>query len=209
MEKKKIKRVCKNCKLFENNSLNPNNFYCTSEPGNYRHCFMKKETFIFFWGHKNPKKPFSNWWIAPFNYQGISFNCVEQFMMYRKAQIFGDEKTAKKILEAESPGTQKKLGRQVANFSPSVWDNYKKVVVYEGSKAKYNQNPKLKELLIKTYPHTLVEASPYDKIWGIGLSADNPKALNRETWQGENLLGEILTELRDELLEENKWADIM
>lgn len=113
--------------------------------------------------------------------------------MYNKALLFNDLKTAKKILYTTNPSKIKALGREVENFDEKEWDQHKYNIVYQGNKYKFTQNPKLLEILLKTGTKTLVEASPYDKVWGIGLSENDPKARNRESWRGQNLLGEILT----------------
>lgn len=157
---------------------------------------MKQESFEFFW---ESNSPFSNWYKSDFILNGIKFNCVEQAMMYGKALCFNDNDTANKILKEASPREQKKLGRKVKNFNSSVWDSKCKQVVYDACRAKFTQNfPLLKEILSKK-GKILVEASPYDKIWGIGLLATDPRALNRDTWLGKNYLGDVLTQLCEDL----------
>ena len=152
------------------------------------------EKFTFFWSG-----PFSQWHKAPFEIDHMIFNCAEQWMMWQKACLFGDRETAKQILMVKNPREQKNLGRMVKDFNPDVWAAACKEIVKRGNLAKYSQNPMLLDLLSKTKGTTLVEASPYDRIWGIGLAEDDPKAQKRETWKGKNLLGEILTEVRKEL----------
>lgn len=161
---------------------------------------MKEEKFTYFW---RTASPFSNWHPCSFEIDKITFNCSEQHMMYHKALLFEDKETAAKILKTEKPGKQKALGRQVKNFDQQVWEEHCKGIVYEGNKAKFIQNENLLKRLLKTEGTTLVEASPVDAIWGIGLAEDGPRAKSRHTWQGKNLLGEILTELREELLNNN------
>ncbi|MNP56050.1 Swarming motility protein YbiA [compost metagenome] len=121
-------------------------------------------------------------------------------MMHRKAVLFGDEEMAEKILSALTPREQKALGRKVRNFDKSQWEAHCKQFVYEANHAKFTQNPHLLETLLATKGTTLVEASPTDRIWGVGLKAENPKILDRATWRGTNWLGEILTKLREDLL---------
>lgn len=159
----------------------------------------KMEEFTFFWSNKSP---FSNWYKAGFKLEDIEFNCTEQYMMYQKAQLFSDEDIASKILKTSNPGKQKDLGRQVKNFEAEVWDKHCKQIVYDANYAKFTQNENLLKRLIKTKGTTLVEASPVDNIWGIGLAEDDPKVKDRNTWQGKNLLGEILTDLRENLIKE-------
>ncbi len=156
-----------------------------------------KEKLTFFW---RTASPFSQWYTAPFTVDGTAFNCAEQYMMYRKATLFEDHEMAQRILEARSPRTQKDLGRNVQHFVESVWDAASWEIVATGNRAKFTQNAPLKELLLASAGTTLVEASPHDRIWGIGLGEDDPRIHDRKKWRGENRLGEILTRLREELL---------
>ena len=157
---------------------------------------------IYFWGHTpNPKKVskscFSQWYDIYFEVDGVQYHTTEQYMMASKARLFGDEDTWNEIMNAYSPAEYKKLGRKVKGFDATIWDEKKLDIVVEGNKAKFSQNPDLKEFLHATGDAILVEASPYDKIWGIGL--DREAALNSriEDWNGENLLGCALMEVRD------------
>lgn len=157
---------------------------------------------IFFWGHTpNPKKItkscFSQWYDVYLEINGIQYHTTEQYMMASKAHLFGDEDTLNEIMNATTPFEYKKLGRKVKGFEPSLWDEKKLDIVVEGNKAKFGQNPELKEFLLSTDDAILVEASPYDTIWGIGM--DKETALNSkvEDWKGENLLGCALMEVRD------------
>ena len=158
---------------------------------------MNNEQFTFFW---KSQSPFSNWYMVDFEIDGICFNCSEQYMMYAKAKLFGDEEIADKILQAEKPGTQKDLGRKVRGFKAEVWDQHARDIVYRANEAKFTQNENLLKRLFKTQGTTLVEASPVDRIWGIGLTADDPRAQYRQQWRGKNWLGEVLTRLRDDLI---------
>ncbi|QLE03059.1 NADAR family protein [Galbibacter sp. BG1] len=182
------------------------------------------EKFTFFW---ETTSPFSQWHKSKFTastclIQGVQMNklkreyvlqnqfpsdvqeysSAEQFMMYHKAIIFLDVESAKKIMSTNNVRKIKELGRNVSGFNEEVWRFYRSQIVLEGNRAKFEQNLYLKEELLKTRGTTLVEASPNDNIWGIGLKADNIKAYSRETWEGLNLLGEILTILRIEFDEE-------
>jgi ribA/ribD-fused uncharacterized protein len=153
---------------------------------------------------------FSQWFPSEFEYGGITFNCAEQFMMFYKAVFFDDHEIAAKILKSGNAQIQKKLGRKVKNFDVDEWSKVAKEIVYTGSEGKYTQNPELCSMLVATYPATLVEASPYDKIWGIGLGEDNPDAMNQTKWKGKNWLGFVLTELRNNIMNGksyNKIAD--
>ncbi len=144
---------------------------------------------------------FSQWHPADFiSAEGVLFNCTEQYMMYQKAMLFGDRKTAEAILDAKTPHGQKILGRQVNGFDQQVWEANAKRIVYEGNYYKFTQNPDLFEILKNTGAKLLVEAAPHDPVWGIGLQADDPLALDQATWKGKNWLGFILTAVRDDLL---------
>jgi ribA/ribD-fused uncharacterized protein len=153
------------------------------------------ERFTLFW-----HGPFSQWHPCKFTVNGMEFNCAEQFMMYSKAILFGDVQAAQKILEAATPREQKALGRKVRTFDEAVWALFREGIVYTGSYAKFTQNFELREMLLATRGTTLVEASPRDRIWGIGLGEGNPKAQIRAEWRGRNLLGETPTRVREAIL---------
>jgi len=157
------------------------------------------EKFTFFY---RTASPFSQWHPCEFEIEGNKFNCAEQYMMYCKAKLFKDEVMIEKILAAKHPKQQKAFGRKVKNFDKNTWDKNAKKIVYKGNYAKFTQNESLKKELMDTVGTTLVEASPYDKIWGIGLSENDARAYSRSTWQGKNWLGEVLTELRENILKE-------
>ena len=152
---------------------------------------MKK--YKFFWGG-----PFSNWYPSKFKVNGIQFSCGEQYMMYQKAIGFGDIEMAQEILKATTPKEQKELGRKVKNFDPKVWNDIKYDLVKTGLRAKFTQNEDLKDELLKYKGWLFVEASPEDRIWGIGYHVKDALA-NKQNW-GENLLGKILTELTEEIV---------
>jgi ribA/ribD-fused uncharacterized protein len=141
----------------------------------------------------------SQWYPARFTVGGVAYLCAEQFMMAEKARLFGDEATRAKILATGSPRDHKALGRKVKPFDEARWTAACREIVYQGSVAKFEQNPDLCALLLATGDRTLVEASPSDCIWGIGLAADDPRALVRSSWRGTNWLGEALMRAREEL----------
>jgi ribA/ribD-fused uncharacterized protein len=153
--------------------------------------------FTFFFTEKSP---FSQWFRCTFTAGGNTFGCAEQYMMHGKAVLFGDPEMAAEILAADHPRKHKALGRKVRNFDGAVWNRERERIVLEGNRAKFTQNAALEELLLATRGTTLVEASPYDRIWGIGLAATDPRAQDPQKWRGQNLLGRILTALRDELI---------
>lgn len=144
--------------------------------------------------------PFSQWYRCAFAAGGHAFNCAEQYMMHGKALLFGDAAIAAEILAADHPRQHKALGRKVRGFDDAIWKREREGIVLAGNRAKFTQNAALREQLLATRGTTLVEASPYDRIWGIGLAATDPRAQDPKQWRGQNLLGRILTALRDELL---------
>lgn len=140
----------------------------------------------------------SQWYPSKFTDIGIDFYSAEQYMMFRKALCFHDQETAQAILQTFDPWMHKQLGRQVRNFDESVWIQKRYHIVKAGNRRKFMQNPILMAKLCAT-KGTLAEASPRDKIWGIGMSSDHPDVLDKSKW-GLNLLGLILTELRNEFI---------
>lgn len=169
--------------------------------------FTSGETikYIFFWGHLNKDNAevgnfiFSQWFHAPFTLDNIEYKTSEHWMMANKAKLFGDNETFEKIIRVDKPGEAKELGRQVRNFDQLTWDKQKYEIVRAGNIHKFSQNQKLKNYLINTGDRVLVEASPVDTIWGIGLTRDAKNIDNPHTWRGLNLLGFSLMDTRDNL----------
>lgn len=163
--------------------------------------------FLFFWGHQPSKDGsigkscFSQWWLSEFTVDGILFKTAEHYMMAEKARLFKDNKMLQEILEVEHPHNAKKLGRKVQNFVPEVWDEHKLRIVVKGNYEKFSQNEDLKSFLLNTGNSVIVEASPRDRIWGIGMGKSNEKASNPNLWRGQNLLGYALMEVRDKCMQ--------
>jgi ribA/ribD-fused uncharacterized protein len=155
------------------------------------------ERFVFFW---QSESPFSQWHPSPFEHRGERFVTAEQWMMAAKARLFGDHTVRDAILATSDPAEQKALGREVRGFDAERWSEHAFGVVYAGNALKFGAGSPLRQALFDTAGHTLVEASPYDRIWGIGLLASDERALRRAAWQGENRLGAALTALRDHML---------
>lgn len=141
----------------------------------------------------------SQWHPSTFKIDGVSYNCAEQWMMAEKARIFKDSRTRSKIMSASHPRDQKRLGRQVAGFNAEAWEKRCRDIVFIGNMAKFSQNDDLRKALIDTVGLRIVEASLSDKIWGIGLAADDPKAVIPRLWRGTNWLGQALERVRTEL----------
>jgi len=160
-----------------------------------------KVEYVFFWGHERPKLGvsktcLSQWYDASFEFEGTLYQTAEHFMMAEKARLFGDSEAAIKAVQASNPGEAKKIGRAVKGFISSLWLQKRFSIVVNANLNKFGQHDELKDFLISTDPRVLVEASPVDKIWGIGLAADDAGIENPNLWKGENLLGFALMEVR-------------
>jgi ribA/ribD-fused uncharacterized protein len=157
---------------------------------------IETPTMVLFW---QPPGVFGQWTPSPFTVDDVAYTCAEQFMMAEKARLFGDEATRAKIVATASPREHKALGRQVAGFVSATWDRSCLGIVVTGNRAKFGQNPDMRAALLATGDKLLVEASPLDTIWGVGLRADDPRIHDRAQWRGQNLLGEALMRVRAEL----------
>lgn len=161
--------------------------------------------YLYFWGHTPPASGaigahvLSQWFPSPFEVDGERFATAEHWMMVAKSRLFGDHEAAEKILASASPAQAKNLGRTVRGYDDAVWREHRFDIVARGSQAKFAASPDLRTYLVGTGQRILVEASPQDRIWGIGLTGDDPAAANPEQWRGLNLLGFALMEARDRL----------
>jgi ribA/ribD-fused uncharacterized protein len=162
----------------------------------------KKFDYVFFWKtdqHNISKGCFSQWQESNFTADGYDYICAEQYMMGHKALLFNDKETFERILSAVHPREIKSLGREVKNFESKIWDEEKYSIVINGNYCKFTQNKAMMDVLVSTGDKILVEASPLDKIWGIGLAEDNKYVYNPNYWKGKNLLGFALMEVREEV----------
>lgn len=160
-----------------------------------------KMKFVFFWGHQQKANEvgascFSQWYPAPFSLNGDRYLTAEHFMMAEKARLFGDLATRELVLKAGSPGAAKALGRQVRGFDEATWLAHRYRTVMRANELKFSQNPELAAFLQKTGARVLVETSPLDRIWGIGLAQDDERCSDPNRWEGLNLLGFALMEVR-------------
>lgn len=161
--------------------------------------------FLFFWGHRPPRDGgigpgcLSQWWYAPFRVSGVTYPTAEHFMMAGKARLFGDEVMTSRIIEGSSPGDAKALGRAIRDYDEKLWAESRYRIVVEGNIAKFGQHPDLLAYLAATEGLVLVEASPADRIWGIGLAAGDSRADRPSQWEGLNLLGFALMDVRERL----------
>lgn len=163
------------------------------------------EDYLLFWGHRAAvpgiadKACLSQWWPAPFRLGDEPFPTAEHGMMAGKARLFGDEAARAAILAAPTPGKVKALGRGVKGFDEAHWAAARFELVVAVNMEKFRQNPALAAFLVSTGDRILVEASPVDPVWGIGLAADHADARRPAAWPGMNLLGFALMEVRARL----------
>lgn len=141
----------------------------------------------------------SNWYSSKFTVNDVDFSSMEQYMMYKKAVCFGDKDMANKILATDDVAEIKAFGRLVANYNESYWNGVRQIVVFEGLTAKFSQNEDLKTKLKATDNLILAECAVKDRIWGIGLSMNDPDRLKIDKWKGQNLLGYALMMVHERL----------
>lgn len=172
-----------------------------------RHASGAAIEFLYFWGHTPPQNDgvdnscLSQWFPAPFTIDGIAYPTAEHWMMASKAMLFGDFAALAEIRAAETPQDAKAWGRKVCDFDEARWVEHRVRLVTEGNWAKFIQNHHLRQYLLGTSAKVLVEASPNDSIWGIGLSADDARKTSPDQWPGLNLLGFALMEVRERIEE--------
>jgi ribA/ribD-fused uncharacterized protein len=166
--------------------------------------------YLMFWGHQPPPRGsgagvgrgcLSQWWPVTFSADDVTYGSAEHYMMRAKALLFGDTETAGRIVAAPHPGAAKALGREVRGFDEQRWAERRFEIVVDANMAKFGQHPELREFLLGTGDRVLVEASPRDRVWGIGLAADDDRAQSPQQWLGLNLLGFALMETRRKLRE--------
>lgn len=159
--------------------------------------------FLYFWGHQPSKDGtigkscLSQWWISQFEKDGVLYHTAEHYMMAAKARIFQDEEVLAEIIKSKNPREVKALGRRIKGFDDKIWNDAKYRAVVEGNYLKFSQDDALSKYLIDTSEQVIVEASPVDSIWGVGMAEDHPDISNVDLWRGENLLGFALMEARD------------
>ena len=166
--------------------------------------------FLFFWGH-TPKVAgvvdtccFSQWWIEPFVDGGVTYPSAEHWMMAEKARVFHDDDARARILASASSKEAKEIGRQVRGFDSEAWAKVCVDVVVKGNLLKFGQHKELAAILEASGAQVLVEASPTDRVWGIGLAASDPLAQDPNSWRGQNLLGFALVDVRERLRQQRR-----
>jgi ribA/ribD-fused uncharacterized protein len=161
---------------------------------------------LMFWGHRPEPHGqvgiscLSQWFPAAFTVEGTVYPSAEHFMMCAKARVFQDADAEASILNAATASEAKRLGRRIRGFDETTWAGRREMAVFIGNVAKFHQNPALGDFLAATGSRVLVEASPYDRIWGIGLRASDPRATDPDRWPGRNLLGFTLMQVRAHLI---------
>lgn len=186
------------------------------------HSSQVTDSYVFFFGYEGPEPEvcLQQWFPCPMtDDKGNVFPTTEHYMMYHKALLMGDEKIAAQILREPHPSAAKyvlsilnstspsassnaisfprRLGREVSNFDLEIWKRHADQVVEDANYLKFSQNADMKEVLLGTGEKTLVEASPDDKIWGIGFNSENAEGKEGE-W-GNNGLGKALMKVRARL----------
>lgn len=162
----------------------------------------RRVKYVFFWGHRPQRDGgigvgcLSQWWPVVFTVDGLLFRSAEHYMMWRKAVLFDDTDAAGRIIAASHPRQAKMLGRRVRGFDERVWVEHRFDIVVDAGVAKFGQHPDLREFLLGTGERVLVEASPTDRVWGIGLAVTDPRAADPAQWLGHNLLGFALMQAR-------------
>ncbi|MFF7362571.1 NADAR domain-containing protein [Streptomyces sp. NPDC008125] len=165
----------------------------------------RRVKYLLFWGHRSlpdgslGASCLSQWWPSPFTVDGVRYPSAEHWMMAGKARLFGDAEAERTALEARSPAAAKKAGRLVRGFDEEVWVRERFGLVVAGSVHKFGQDPALRAYLLSTGNRVLAEASPVDRVWGIGLAKDDERAEAPGQWRGLNLLGFALMEARERL----------
>ncbi|MFD3685322.1 NADAR family protein [Nocardiopsis sp. NPDC058631] len=165
----------------------------------------QRAKYLCFWGHRPPAAGgvsascLSQWWPADFTVDGVAYRTAEHYMMAGKARLFGDTEAESRIVAAAHPRDAKVIGREVRGFDQEVWEATRFDIVVEGSVAKFGQNGDLGAYLLGTGSRVLVEASPRDRVWGIGMGALHDHAEQPAHWRGLNLLGFALMEARSRL----------
>ncbi|WP_410674682.1 NADAR family protein [Amycolatopsis sp. cmx-4-68] len=161
--------------------------------------------YLLFYGHTPTKSGrvtascLSQWWVDPFEADGVVYPTAEHYMMAGKAELFGDHEKAALIRETPDAKTAKVLGREVAGFDAAVWERHRFDVAVDGNLAKFRAHRDLRRFLLGTGDAVLVEASKKDLVWGTGLAREEKNATKPDYWRGLNLLGFALMEVREQL----------
>ena len=159
----------------------------------------QKVDVVFFHKPEEPDGYLSNWYLSPFDLDGKHFSSVEQYIMYRKCTLFGDHSSAAAVLATDDVAEQQAIGRKAKGYINSVWAGLRQLVAYEGLMAKFSQNEDLKQKLLDTGDAYLVECAGSDKIWACGVRLNDDRRFDAANWDGKNILGFALMEVRNVL----------
>jgi len=141
----------------------------------------------------------SNFSPSNFTVNATNYTCSEQYLQHQKALLFDDKNMAEKIMQSNNPGQMKRLTANLANFNGKLWEEKSPDICYTALKEKFSQNPKLQTMLQETHDKVLVEASPYDRVWGIGYGKEEPNLIQKQSTWGKNLQGITLMKVRNEI----------
>ncbi|MGB5887978.1 MAG: NADAR family protein [Acinetobacter venetianus] len=167
----------------------------------------QKFKYLYFWGH-TPKQAdlvdkscLSQWYPSTFKLDGIEYLTAEHYMMAQKAKLFNDELVFAQILQVKHPNEAKQLGRKVQHYDDQIWKEKRFDIVVQANLAKFSQNSALRDFLVNTQDRVLVEASPVDTIWGVGMAQEHEHIQDPSQWLGLNLLGFALMRVREQLID--------
>ena len=156
---------------------------------------LETNTHYFFWRHQ-----FGQWTLRDMHDpDGVIYNCCEQYMMAKKALLFGDTQAYQRIMTSKSPSEQKDLGRMVTSFDAVLWEKHRFGIVWYANYLKFSQHEDLKTRLLNTGTRVIAEASPVDLVWGVGFAVEDEKIHDERNWTGLNLLGKAIMSVRESL----------
>lgn len=151
---------------------------------------------IFFHLPTEPHGYLSNWYLSPFELDGVHYSSAEQYIMYQKCMLFGDTASAKAVLATDDTKAQQAIGRKAKGYIGAVWAGQRQLVAMRGLLAKFSQNEDLKKKLLDTEDAWLVECAYSDTIWACGIRLDEDERFDASKWRGQNILGFALMEVR-------------
>lgn len=176
--------------------LEPNDFDTESEYNEALQIEGQEVDAVFFHLPSEPNGYLSNWYSSPFDLDGIHFTSAEQYIMYKKCVLFGDQISADAILATDDTSVQQKIGRKAKGYNEDVWAGMRQLIAVRGLLAKFSQNEDLKQKLLETGDAWLVECAHSDTIWACGIRLNEDERFDTSKWRGQNLLGFALMEAR-------------